>query len=61
MKAVFSNYNVTSVVRAAIIGSVNLQVEVTFAVLDIWLCCPYTWLKTGKFLPLIQNKRKQKH
>ena len=61
MKAVFSNYNVTSVVRAAIIGSVNLQVEVTFAVLDIWLSCPYTWLKTGKFLPLIQNKRKQKH
>jgi len=35
MKAAFSNYNVTSVVRAAIIGSVNLQVEVTFAVLDI--------------------------
>jgi len=44
MKAVFSNCNVTSVVRAAIIGSVNLLAKVIFAVLDIWLCCPYTWL-----------------
>jgi len=33
--AVFSNYNVTSVVRAAVIGSVNLLARVVFAALDI--------------------------
>ena len=35
MKAVFSNCNVTSVVRAAIIGSVNLLAKVIFAILDM--------------------------
>jgi len=48
MNAVFSNYNVTSVVRAAVIGSVNLLARVVFAALDIWLCC-----KLRRFLPLI--------
>jgi len=33
--AVFSHFNVTSVVRAANIGSVNLIAKVIFAVLDI--------------------------
>jgi len=53
MNAVFSNYNVTSVVRAAVISSVNLLAKVILAILDIRLYCPYTWLSTGKYLPLI--------
>jgi len=43
MNVIFSNYNMTSVVRAAIIGSVNFLAKVISAVLDIRLCCPYTW------------------
>jgi len=35
MNTGFSNYNVTSVVKAVVIGSVNLLAKVIFAVLDI--------------------------
>jgi len=35
--AIFSHFNVTSVVRAAIIGSVNFLAKVIFAVLDMIL------------------------
>jgi len=44
MNAVFSNYNVTSVLRAAIIGLSVDPSQSEFAVLDIRLCCPYIWL-----------------
>ena len=30
--------------------------KVIFAILWRWVCCPYTWLKTGKFLSSIMYK-----
>ena len=34
----------------------NLAIILMFAVLDLCFCCSYTWLKTGKFLPLVSYR-----
>jgi len=34
--------------------SINCHMTLlVFAILELWLSCPYTWLKHGKFLPFI--------